>query len=190
MSLGLTSSPSPAILLRQWREEDLEPFTAMNADPEVMRFFPKVLTAEESRQGLQRLREGIDQRGWGLWAVEVEGELAGFTGLAEPRFIAPFTPCVEIGWRLRRDFWGRGIAHAAAVQAMAHAFEVLRLKELVSFTAIGNDRSRKLMERLGFTHDPQEDFLHPSLPEGHPLREHVLYRRSRMASVAGDAGQA
>ncbi|MES2596482.1 MAG: GNAT family N-acetyltransferase [Verrucomicrobiota bacterium] len=175
MALGL--SLSPAILLRQWRQEDLEPFTAMNSDPEVMRFFPKVLTAEESRQGMQRLREGIDQRRWGLWAVDVEGEFAGFTGLAEPRFSAPFTPCVEIGWRLRREFWGRGIAHAAAVQAMAHAFEVLRLKELVSFTVIGNDRSRKLMERLGFTRDLHGDFLHPSLPEGHPLRKHVLYRK-------------
>lgn len=170
---------TPAILLRQWNDSDLEPFAAMNADEEVMRYFPRPLTAEESRQGLERLRRGIDQRGWGLWAVEVEGDLAGFTGLAEPRFIAHFTPCIEIGWRLRREFWGRGIAHAAAQQAADYAFSVLRLDQLVSFTAAGNERSRSLMQRLGFTHDPCDDFLHPSLPEDHPLRPHVLYRKQR-----------
>ena len=167
----------PAIQLRQWLDSDLEPFAAMNADSEVMRFFPSPLSFEESRQAMQRFRQSIDERGWGLWAVEVEGKLAGFTGLAEPRFTAHFTPCVEIGWRLRREFWGRGIAFAAAQQAADYAFTSLHLRELVSFTAVGNERSRNLMQRLGFTHDPGDDFLHPSLPEDHPLRHHVLYRR-------------
>lgn len=124
-----------------------------------------------------RFRRGIDERGWGLWAVEVEGCYAGFTGLSEPRFTAAFTPCVEIGWRLRQEYWGRGIAFAAARQACHYAFETLRLKELVSFTTVGNERSRRLMERLGFSHDPADDFQHPTLEETHPLRPHVLYRK-------------
>lgn len=168
----------PSILLREWKDSDLEPFASMNADREVMRFFPRTLTAEESRQSLLRFRQGIEQRGWGLWAIEAEGKFAGFAGLSEPKFSAHFTPCVEIGWRLRREYWGRGIAFAAARQAADHAFSVLRLDELVSFTAASNLKSRKLMERLSFSHDPRDDFMHPSLEEGHPLRHHVLYRKT------------
>ena len=109
--------------------------------------------------------------------VEVDGRFAGFTGLAVPRFSAPFMPCVEIGWRLQREFWGRGIAFAAARQAEAFAFEQLRLAELVSFTAAINLRSRRLMERLGFTRRAEEDFLHPSIEAGSPIQLHVLYRK-------------
>ncbi|HVU23908.1 MAG TPA: GNAT family N-acetyltransferase [Opitutus sp.] len=164
-------------ILRQWRDEDLAPYAAMNADPEVMRHFPAALSFERSRESFERLRAGIAQRGWGLWAVEIGGAFAGFTGIAEPRFTAPFTPCVEIGWRFRREYWGRGLAFVAARLAERYAFETLRLRELVSFTAAGNDRSRRLMERLGFTRDPREDFLHPQLPADSPLRLHVLYRK-------------
>ncbi len=167
-----------AIRLRQWRDDDLEPFAAMNADPEVMRFFPRLLTKAECRATLQRLRADIEHRGWGLWAVEADGALAGFTGLAEPKFRARFTPCVEIGWRLRREFWGRGIAYAAARLAQSYAFETLQLPELVSFTAAINTRSRRLMERLDFTRNPADDFLHPSLAADSPLRPHVLYRKA------------
>ena len=174
-------SASP--LLRQWRDDDLAPYAAMNADPEVMRYIPATLSLEESRESLARLRAGIAQRGWGLWAVEIDGAFAGFTGLAEPRFTAHFTPCVEIGWRFRREYWGRGLAFAAARLAERYAFETLRLRELVSFTAAINERSRRLMARLGFTHDPREDFLHPSLAADSPLRLHVLYRKR-----AGGAG--
>lgn len=168
-----------SIVLREWRDEDLEPFAAMNADAEVMAFFPQPLTPAESALLLRSIRERLAERGWGLWAVEVDGAFAGFTGLAQPRFAAHFTPCVEIGWRFRREYWGRGIAHAAALQAEAFAFEQLQLPELVSFTAASNTRSRRLMERLGFTRDERDDFLHPSLPEGSPLRPHVLYRKQR-----------
>ncbi len=166
-----------SIFLRQWRDSDLAPYAAMNADPEVMRFFPSLLSPEESKASMLRQREAIERRGWGLWAVEVDGEFAGFTGLAEPRFTAHFTPCVEIGWRLRREFWGRAIAWAAALAALGHAFDRLKLPELVSFTATVNLPSRRLMERLEFTRRPEEDFLHPALPEDSPLRLHVLYRR-------------
>ncbi len=169
---------NPSIRLRQWRDGDLAPFAAMNADPEVMRYFPALLTKAESDAVLHRLRDGIEKRGWGLWAVDVDGAFAGFTGLSEPKFKAHFTPCVEIGWRLRREFWGRGIAFAAARQAEAFAFGTLKLAELVSFTAEINLPSRRLMERLGFTHDPADDFFHPSLPPDSPLRPHVLYRKS------------
>ena len=165
------------VTLRSWKEEDLSPFAEMNADPEVMRYFLGVATREESRALFARLRETLAGRGWGLWAVDVDGRFAGYAGLAEPSFTASFTPCVEIGWRFRREFWGRGLAFAGARLAERHAFESLRLSELVSFTTEGNLRSRRLMERLGFTRDPAEDFMHPKVPEGHPLRPHVLYRK-------------
>lgn len=164
------------ITLRQWRDSDLEPYAAMNRDPEVMRFFPAPLTADQSRASLERQRRLIAERGWGLWAVDVDGEFAGFAGLSVPTFEAPFMPCVEIGWRLRREFWGRSIGFRAARQALAHGFDTVGLAEIVSFTAAINQRSRRLMERLGLTRDPADDFEHPSIPVGHALRHHVLYR--------------
>jgi RimJ/RimL family protein N-acetyltransferase len=149
----------------------------MNADEDVMRHFPRLLTFEESRDLMDRFRAAIDQRGWGLWAVEVDGVFAGFTGLSEPKFTAHFTPCVEIGWRFRKEYWGRSIAYAAARQADDYARLSLGLDQLVSFTAVVNDKSRRLMERLGFVRDLEGDFLHPNVDEGHPLRPHVLYRK-------------
>ncbi len=162
---------------------DFAAFAQMNADPEVMRFFPATLSADESRASYFRIRSTLEARGWGLWAVEADGCFAGFTGLAEPAFQAPFTPCVEIGWRLRREFWGRGVAFTAATQAIDHAFTRLRLPELVSFTSVHNLRSRTLMERLGFARNSLEDFDHPSLQAGSPLRHHVLYRMPADAPV-------
>ncbi len=169
---------APSVILRQWKDSDLAAFAEMNADPEVMRYFVRPRSADESKTDLARLRSLIDERGWGLWAMEVDGACAGFTGLSVPNFAAHFTPCVEIGWRLRREFWGRGIAYAAARQAETFAFENLKLSALVSFTTAENHKSRRLMERLGFSHDANEDFLHPQLPESHPLRPHVLYRKN------------
>ncbi len=167
------------ITLRQWLESDLVPYAAMNADPEVMRFFPAPLTAEESAASMERIRSAIARRGWGFWAVEVDGAFAGFTGLNAPTFAAPFMPCVEIGWRFRREFWGRGLALRAAREALAFGFDQLQLDEIVSFTATSNGRSRKLMERLDFQQDLNGDFDHPVIPEGNPLRRHVLYRLRR-----------
>jgi RimJ/RimL family protein N-acetyltransferase len=165
------------ILLRQWKDEDLQPYAAMNADAEVMQFFPKRFTAQESKESFLRLRATIEERGWGHWAVELAGVFAGFTGLGEPKFTSHFTPCVEIGWRFRREFWGRSLAYSAALAAEAFAFGSLKLPELVSFTAASNMRSRRLMERLGFTRNESEDFLHPLIPENSPVRLHVLYRK-------------
>jgi RimJ/RimL family protein N-acetyltransferase len=164
------------LTLRQWTDSDLEPFAEMNADPEVMHHFPALLTKAETAASLERFRQGIAERRWGLWAVDVDGIFAGFTGLSIPRFTAHFTPCTEIGWRFRRQFWGRSLAYRAARQALTVAFNSLKLPEIVSFTAATNARSRKLMERLGFERDVNGDFDHPSIPEGHVLRRHVLYR--------------
>jgi len=170
------AAPLEHLILRQWKDSDLEPYAAMNADPEVMRHFPALLTKEETAASLERQRRAIDERGWGLWAVEVDGMFAGFTGLNTPSFSAHFTPCTEIGWRFRREFWGRGLACRAAREAVRFGFDSLKLTEIVAFTAATNDRSRRLMERLGFERDAGGDFDHPSMPEGHVLRRHVLYR--------------
>lgn len=167
------------ITLRQWRDSDLEPFAAMNADADVMRYFPALMTPEESASAMSRHRALIETRGWGFWALDVDGAFAGFVGLAIPSFDAPFGLCVEVGWRLRREYWGRRIAYRAALEALDYGFDVLKLPEIVSFTTVGNVRSRRLMERLGFVHDEAGDFEHPSIAVGHELRPHVLYRKQR-----------
>ena len=173
------------ILLRQWKDSDLEPFAAMNADPEVMRHFPALRSRAETAASLEKLRRAIDERGWGLWAVDVDGTFAGLTGLNVPDFDAHFTPCTEIGWRFRREFWGRNVAYRAACAALSFGFESLQLSEIVGFTVPANLRSRRLMERLGFQRDPTEDFDHPALPEGHPIRPHVLYRTRTYPKLKG-----
>lgn len=168
------------LLLRQWRESDLEPFAALNADPEVRRYFPARMTRAQSDELAEQQRRLIAERGWGLWAVEAVGgaPFIGFVGLAEPRFKAHFTPAVEVGWRLAQEHWGKGYATEAARAALAFAFDELRLDEFVSFTSAINERSRRVMERLGMTRDPADDFDHPNIPDG-PLRPHVLYRIRR-----------
>ena len=165
------------IILRQWCDSDLEPYVAMNADPEGRRFFPALMSREQSEASLARQRTFIEERGWGMWALDVDGVFAGIVGLAVPTFEAPFMPCVEVGWRLRREYWGRGVAYRGALQALDYGFNILKLPEIVSFTAVANVRSRRLMERLEFVHDPADDFAHPLIAEGHELRRHVFYRR-------------
>jgi len=171
------------LVLRQWRVPDLDPFAALNADPEVMRHFPAPLMREESDALAESARARIEERGWGLWAVEVVGSAAfiGFIGLAEPRFDAHFTPAVELGWRLARRHWGRGYAVEGARAAAAFGFEEVGLDEIVSFTTVANERSRRVMERLGMTHDAADDFQHPLLAPDDPIRPHVLYRLTRAA---------
>jgi RimJ/RimL family protein N-acetyltransferase len=169
---------SSRLLLRRWRVEDRAAFAALNADPQVMEFFPHPLTRAESDAMVDRIEAHFDENGFGLWAVEVPGvsPFIGFTGLSIARFPAPFTPCVEVGWRLAAAYWGHGYATEAARLACDHGFEAVGLAEIVSFTAATNVRSRAVMERLGMRRDPGEDFDHPRLPDGHPLRRHVLYR--------------
>jgi RimJ/RimL family protein N-acetyltransferase len=169
------------LVLRQWRDSDLAPFAELNADPEVMLHYPSTLTRAQSDAWVVGARALIASRGWGLWAVEVVdgAPFIGFVGLSQPRFEAHFTPAVEIGWRLAREHWGRGYATEGARAAIAFAFEELGLEEIVSFTTVANDRSRRVMERVGMTHDPADDFDHPLLAPGDPLRPHVLYRLRR-----------
>lgn len=170
------------ILLRQWKDSDLEPYCRMNSHPEVMRHFPRLFTRTDSQASLERLKKSIAENGWGLWAVEVDGVFAGLTGLSVPKFETNFTPCFEIGWRFLPEYWGRSIAYRAALDALRFGFTSLRLDEIVSFTAVGNIRSRRLMERLGFTRDPAGDFDHPLIPVGHETRRHVLYRKRAVAT--------
>jgi RimJ/RimL family protein N-acetyltransferase len=169
--------------LRQWVAADRVPFAALNRDPEVMQYFPAPLSPEQSDALAERIEAHIAARGWGLWAVEIPGvtAFAGFIGLAIPRFESHFTPCVEIGWRLAREFWGSGYASEGAAAALSFGFESLLLPEIVSFTARANRRSMRVMERIGMTRNPNDDFEHPGLPERHPLRPHVLYRKPRAA---------
>jgi RimJ/RimL family protein N-acetyltransferase len=167
--------------LRAWRDEDLEPFARLNADPEVMRWFPSLLSTEASDALASRIRARLAEDGWGLWALEVPGvsPFCGFVGLSRVPFEASFTPAVEIGWRLDQPWWGRGYATEAATACIEFAFETLGLSEIVSFTTTANTRSRAVMERLGMRHDPDGDFEHPGIPAGNPIRPHVLYRLER-----------
>ena len=166
------------LLLRQWTADDLEPFAAMNADAEVMEYFPAALTRDASDAMATRARTLLAENGWGLWALEVDGRFAGFTGLARPAW----NPALgEVGWRLPRWAWGHGYATEAAREALAVGFDGLGLTEIVSFTAAGNERSQAVMRRLGMTRDPADDFDYPTIAEGHPLRRSVLYRISRPA---------
>ncbi len=170
--------------LRQWREADREPFAALNADPKVMEYFPALISREASDASIDAWQSQFAERGWSNWAVELleTGEFAGFVGLTIPRRVLPFSPCVEIGWRLGRAYWGRGFATEAAVDALRVGFEQIGLSEIVSFTAVSNSKSRAVMERIGMC-NANEDFEHPGIPEGSPLRLHCLYRLTRERCV-------
>ncbi len=166
------------LILRRWAAEDRVPFARLNADPRVMQHFPSVLDSAESDRLVDEFERHFDQHGFGRWAVEVIGgeALIGFVGLGRPQFSAPFMPCVEIGWRLAADHWGRGYATEAAEAALRFGFTTAGLPEVVSFTATVNLPSRRVMEKLGMQHHPAEDFDHPRLPREHRLCRHVLYR--------------
>jgi RimJ/RimL family protein N-acetyltransferase len=166
------------LLLRRWRPEDRPLFARLNSDPRVVEYLAGALSRQESDALADRIEAHFERHGFGLWAVEVPGitSFAGFIGLAIPRFEAHFTPCVEIGWRLDATHWNRGYATEGARAALQFGFGSLQLAEIVSFTTESNVRSRRVMKKLGMTRSPREDFDHPGLPAGHPLRRHVLYR--------------
>jgi ribosomal-protein-alanine N-acetyltransferase len=175
------------LLLRRWRSGDFDAFAALNADPRVMEHFPAPLSRSESDAAAARIAAHFDEHGFGLWAVEVVGgtgapvAMIGFAGLARPRFELPTAagPCVEVGYRLAAEHWGHGYATEAARASLRFGFDELGLPEIVAFTVPANLRSRRVMERLGMHRDPADDFEHPLLPPGHPLRRHVLYRVSK-----------
>ena len=153
----------------------------MNADPVVMEYFPSTLSRSESDASVDRIEAHFAKHGFGLWAVEIPGvtAFAGFVGPSIPAFEAHFTPCVEVGWRLAREYWGKGYATEGARAALRFGFGQLGLIEIVSFTTPAHARSRRVMERIGMQRSPADDFDHPLLPPGHPMRRHVLYRLTK-----------
>ena len=175
----MTVASTPRLILRRWRASDREPFARMNGDPRVMEFFPATLSRAETETMIATIEKRITQYGFGFWAavLKTTESFIGFIGLNVPGYPLPFSPCVEIGWRLAFDQWGKGYAQEGARAALAFGFERMGLREIVSFTTADNLRSRHVMERIGMIHDGEGDFDHPSLPEGHPLRRHVLYRK-------------
>jgi RimJ/RimL family protein N-acetyltransferase len=168
------------LLLRRFRASDLAAFAELNADPRVTEYLAGSLSRDQSDALVDRIEAHFDEHGFGLFALEVTGvaPFAGYVGLSVPRFEAAFTPCVEIGWRLAAEHWGSGYASEAARAVLTHGFDVVGLDEIVSFTVPANTRSRRVMEKLGMSRQAADDFDHPALPAGHPLRRHVLYRIS------------
>ena len=166
------------LILRQWKESDLLPFARMNADQRVMEFMLGKMTKEETRQSIERIKKHFDAHGFGHWAVEIADskKFIGCVGLNIPRYTLPFSPCVEVAWRICAEEWGKGYAPEAANEALRDGFERVGLQEIVSFTALTNLKSRRVMEKLGMQHCPAENFDHPMVPRCHSLRQHVLYR--------------
>jgi RimJ/RimL family protein N-acetyltransferase len=174
------------LVLRGWQPDDRAPFAALNADPTVVEYLIGALDRRASDELAARIEADWAEHGYGLWAVEVPGEapFVGYVGLNRADFDAPFTPAVEVGWRLAAAAWGHGYATEGGEAALAFGFDQLAMSEIVSFTARGNRRSRRVMERLGLRHDPGDDFEHPRVAEGSPLRAHVLYRLDRAGWAA------
>ena len=164
------------LIIRDWKDEDITPFTEMNSDPEVMKYFPSALTPEKSLEFFERITAAIKEKGYGLFAAELAetNELIGFVGFAGPRFEAWFTPCIEIGWRLRKKFWGRALAPEGAAACLEMGFNEFGFADIFSFTSEINAPSRRVMEKIGLSHIG--DFDHPNIPEGNALRKHVLYK--------------
>jgi RimJ/RimL family protein N-acetyltransferase len=177
------------LILRTWKEKDGAPFAELNADPAVREFFTTVLTREQSDAEMQYFRHTYERDGFGLFAAEliVSGEFTGFIGIQKMALAVPSVaqPAVEIGWRLARRFWGKGLATEGAQAAMRYGFETLRLREIVAITVPANVRSRRVMDKIGLKHYPELDFDHPRIAENHPLRRHVLYARRNDPPIAG-----
>jgi RimJ/RimL family protein N-acetyltransferase len=179
---------TPRLCLRQWRDSDREAYATLNADPLVMRFFAGIQSREASNRSIDVWQSELEERGWSNWAAEIldTGDFIGFIGLSVPKRTLPFSPCVEVGYRLAKQYWGKGYATEGAKAALSVAFERLVLPEVVSFTALLNMPSRAVMERIGMV-NAKEDFDHPALPEGHELRRHCLYRITRETWLHNDA---
>jgi RimJ/RimL family protein N-acetyltransferase len=170
---------TPRLVLREWRDTDVDGFAAMSNDPRVMEFFPSLLDRAQVIAQIARYRAHFAEHGFGFLVIEVPGvaDFVGLCGMAHVRFQAHFAPAVEIGWRVAFEHWGQGYATEAAAGVLDYGFRTLKLPEIVAFAVVGNTKSRRVMEKLGMTHDPADDFDHPALPAGHPLQRHVLYRK-------------
>ena len=177
MNDQIHSLKTERLLLRAWKPEDYPYFAQLNADPKVMEYYPETLSEDESNNMADKIQSLLLERSWGFWAVELidKKQFIGFVGLHKPSYDLPVTPCVEIGWRLAKEYWGKGYATEAAQEALKFAFKELKLNEVYSFTSVTNKRSWSVMERLGMQ-NTHCNFEHPIIPEGNPLREHVLYK--------------
>jgi RimJ/RimL family protein N-acetyltransferase len=169
------------LILRRWQESDFLPYATLNADQRVMEFMLGTMTEEETRQSIENIEKQFDAHGFGRWAVEIakSEKFIGFVGINIPTYTLPFSPCVEVAWRICANEWGKGYAPEAAKEAMRDGFERVGLQEIVSFTTLTNLKSRRVMEKLGMQYCPAEDFDHPMVAEGHHLRRHVLYRMTK-----------
>ena len=187
--MAFPSIVTQRLWLREWRDADLEPFAAMNADPAVMEFFPERYTEDRTRRFVDGIRKRWSELSYSLWAVERHdtGRFIGYVGLWRATFPAHFTPAVEVGWRLAADQWGYGYATEGGRAALNYGFNTVGLDEIVSFTSAINVRSVRVMERLGMLRDVAGDFEHPNVPEGHPTRPHVLYRISKSRSASSES---
>jgi RimJ/RimL family protein N-acetyltransferase len=179
----MTEIETPRLRLRHWVVDDFEPLVAMCADPRVMEFSPSILSREETEARWRRIHEHFAHYGYGTWAMEVDGKFAGALGLNWIRFETHFTPCVGIGYQLRPEFWGRGLATEGGQAALRYGFKCLGLQEIVAFTTPANKRSRRVIEKIGLVFS--EEFDHPLLAEGHSMRRQALYRISRGAWEGG-----
>lgn len=168
---------SERLVLRNWNDNDVIPFFMMNQDPKVMEYFPDLWTMDMVKSFISRMQQQLIDKGFTLWAVEEKAtrEFIGFIGLNYPTWEAPFTPCVEIGWRLASRYWGMGYAPEGAKAVLDFAFEHLKLKEVVAFTVPDNLKSRRVMEKIGMTRNLEGDFFHPKLDPSHKMAKHVLY---------------
>lgn len=183
------------LVLRRWHISDIQPFAEMNSDPQVMEFFPRTATFEQTATMVHTIETAFAEDDFGLWAVTLKdtGKFIGMVGLCKPKFEAHFTPCVEVGWRLDKHYWGKGFASEAAEEALRDGFERIGLTEIVSMTSMLNERSMRVMERIKMTRNPEDDFEHPLVQDGHPLKPHVLYRltkadwEAQKRSGAGDS---
>lgn len=166
------------LILRSWRAEDLEPFYNLCADPVVMEYFPALLSREEAQAMIDRMVTNQKNDGYSFMPCvrKDTGQMIGFVGLSYFTKPTHFSPCVEVGWRLDKDHWGLGFAPEAAKACLHYAFDILKVPEVIAMTAVPNLKSRKVMEKIGMTYNPSDDFDHPSVDDGHWLKRHVLYR--------------
>ncbi len=169
---------TPRLILRPWKDSDLEPMAALNADSQVMEFFPNVMTREETAAMIERIKARYASDGFCFWAADEKetGNFIGFIGLGRPSIEAHFIPCVEIGWRLAHAYWGKGYAPEGAQAVLKDGFERINLDEIVAMTSAINAKSIRVMEKISMHRDAKDDFMHPIFEDGHHLKPHVLYR--------------
>ena len=186
---------SPRLTLRHWTPDDRHPFALMNSDPEVMRYFPSLLSEDQSDLYAETMQLGLEERDFGFWAIElrsgdrIQGPFIGCAGLSVPQWNARFTPCIDIGWRLARSYWGMGYASEAAHRILDYSFHRLDIDELLCFASLKNVRSIAVMERLGMTRNTEDDFDHPMIDPDSDLSRHALYRMSRELWIGAQSNQ-